>query len=234
MKWAILLALIIVMVGCSAHTAQEVRQVKIGNVTIERTYHSSVKLEAEKTVYIDPFKIGDNDKADIILITHSHYDHCSIEDIQKLVKPNTVIVTVPDCQSKLSTVLTRVADVKLIEPGQKMDVDGIVIEAVPAYNIGKDAHPKENRWVGYIVTIGGKRVYHAGDSDLIPEMDNINADVAMLPISGAYTMNPEEAADAANKIGAEVSIPIHYGSIVGTEEDAEKFKELVNGKVEII
>ena len=207
---------------------------QIGDLKIELIGHASVRLEAEKVVYIDPFKIEGEDKADLILITHSHYDHCSIEDIQKLVKPETVIVTVPDCQSKLSSVLTKVADVKLMEPGQKLDVEGISIETVPAYNIGKEFHPKENNWVGYIVTIGGKRVYHAGDTDLIPEMNNIKVDVAMLPVGGTYTMSVEEAAEAANKIGAEVSIPIHYGSIVGTKEDAEKFKELVTGRVEII
>ena len=232
MRWIWLI--LILIIGCSTQNIAEVDNMQIGDVKIQLTGHAGVRLEAEKVVYIDPFKIEEDDKADLILITHSHYDHCSIGDIQKLVKPDTVIVTVPDCQSKLSTVLTKVADVKLMEPGMQEEIMGINIEAVPAYNIGKEFHPKENNWLGYIVTIGGKCIYHAGDTDLIPEMDGIKADAAMLPIGGTYTMNAEEAAEAANKIGAEVSIPIHYGSIVGTKEDAERFKELVNGKVEII
>lgn len=188
--------------------------------------HASVKITGQKVIYIDPFQIKDSEKADIILVTHDHYDHCSQEDIKKILKQDTVIITVADCQSKLAR-LER--PLTLVKPGDKLNVNGVVIEVVPAYNIVKRFHAKENQWVGYVVNANKKRYYHAGDTDFIPEMAQLkNIDVAFLPIGGTYTMNPEEAAKAANAIKAKITVPIHYGGVIGTREDAEKFKKLAN------
>ena len=191
--------------------------------------HAGFKIKGEKTVYIDPFKINEKESADIIIVTHEHFDHLSIEDIRKIQTENTIIVTTPDCYSKVS------GNVKTISPGKTIVVDGIKIEAVPAYNTNKHFHPKANGWMGVITTISGKRIYHAGDTDNIPEMASFKSiDVALLPVSGTYVMTAEEAADAANKIMPKVAVPMHYGSVVGTKADAEKFKRLCKCKVEIL
>ena len=191
--------------------------------------HAGFKIKGEKTVYIDPFKIKDNETADIIIITHEHFDHLSPEDIKKIQTGKTVIVTTPDCSSKVS------GNVKTISPGQTLNVDGIKIEAVPAYNSNKQFHPKANGWMGVIVTINEERIYHAGDTDNIPEMSVLkNIDVALLPVSGTYVMTAEEAADAASKIMPKVAVPMHYGAIVGTSADAERFRKLCKCRVEIL
>lgn len=191
--------------------------------------HAGFKIKGEKTIYIDPFKIEDTEPADIIIVTHEHFDHLSIDDIKKIQTGKTVIVTTQDCYSKFS------GNVKTISIGKTLDVDGIKIEAVPAYNINKHFHPKSNGWIGVVITVNGKRIYHAGDTDNIPEMTNLkNIDVALLPVSGTYVMTAEEAADAANKIIPKVAVPMHYGSIVGTKEDAERFKKLCKCAVHIL
>lgn len=205
----------------------------INGIRLEWLGHAAVRITADRVIYIDPYNINSNEKADIILITHGHYDHCSIDDIQKIAKPETVIVATTDCSSKFSGKV-EVADVKLISPGKSLDIQGIKIEAVPAYNPKKSFHPKDNEWVGYIIEVNGKRIYHAGDTDIIPEMKNIKADVAMLPIGGNYTMTAEEAAEAANQINPKLAIPIHFGDIVGTKADAEKFKALCHCEAKIL
>lgn len=197
----------------------------IGGIKLDWLGHASARITSGRIIYIDPYHIKEEEKADIILITHGHYDHCSIEDLQKIVKPETVIVATADCLSKFSGKI-EVRDVKLVEPGQKLDIAGLKIEAVPAYNLKKQFHPKANNWVGYVLEVKGKRIYHAGDTDLIPEMKKIKADVALLPIGGTYTMAPEEAAEAANTINPKLAIPVHFGTIIGTKADAEKFKAL--------
>ena len=191
--------------------------------------HDSFRLEGEVTVYIDPWKLPPNSpKADIILITHDHYDHCSPEDVAKIQKADTVIVTIPAAARKLK------GEVKTVKPGDKITVKGIEIEAVPAYNTNKPFHPKEAGHVGFIVTLGGKRIYHAGDTDFIPEMKGLKVDIALLPVSGTYVMTAEEAAKAADAIKPEVAIPMHYGEIVGSERDAERSKELTSVQVTIL
>lgn len=195
---------------------------------IEWLGHASFKISKDKVIYIDPWKVKAGQVADIILITHEHYDHCSSADVEKLKGAHTVIVTTPDCAEKLS------GDVRAIKPGQAIEVEGLRIEAVPAYNVGKPFHPKASGWVGYIVTTGGLRIYHAGDTDVIPEMDRVKADVALLPVGGTYTMGPEEAAQAANTIGPRVAVPMHYGSIVGSARDVRRFKEACQVPVEVL
>jgi len=189
--------------------------------------HASIRIEAQKIIYIDPWKIKGGPKADLILISHSHHDHLSLADIRKIRKEDTVIVAAGDAAAQLS------GDVRALNPGDKVTVHGITIEAVPAYNIGKPYHPKANNWIGFILAVEGKTIYYSGDTDLIPEMKAIKADILILPVGGTYTMTAIEAAEAVNMIRPEAAIPIHYGDIVGAREDAETFKQRCKTPVEI-
>lgn len=187
--------------------------------------HSSFKFRFnEKIMYIDPYEVKEHEKADLILITHGHYDHCSIPDLIKLTKQETIIVSTPDTTSKLAGKVEG-GNLKLVKPGDSLELLGVKINAVPAYNLNKKFHPKANEWVGYVFVINDITFYHAGDSDFIPEMETLSADVVFLPISGTYVMDAREAVQAARKIMPKVVIPMHYGKIVGDKKDAEKFKE---------
>jgi L-ascorbate metabolism protein UlaG (beta-lactamase superfamily) len=191
--------------------------------------HDTFKITGEKVIYTDPFKIKKNDAADIILITHEHHDHCSPDDVKKLQGPNTVIVTVKDCTTKLS------GNVKTVKPGDKITIEGIEIEAVPSYNTNKQFHVKERGWVGYIFKVKGQRIYIAGDTDHIPEMKDFkNIDIALLPVSGIYVMTADEAVKAALDIKPKIAVPMHYGSVVGNVNDAKKFQEGLKGKIEVV
>ncbi len=191
--------------------------------------HDGFKIKAgDKIIYIDPFRIGKEEPGDIILITHEHYDHCSPADVRKLQKENTIIVATPACKGQL------LGDVRTVKPGDRLQIHDVEIEAVPAYNVNKEYHPKKDQRVGYILTINKQRIYHAGDTDLIPEMDGFKCDIALLPVSGTYVMNAEEAAQAADRIKPKVAIPMHYGAIVGSKADAEKFKRLCKVEVKIL
>lgn len=190
--------------------------------------HASVRIKSEKVIYIDPWKIKGGEKADLILITHSHYDHLSPGDVKKLQKKETVVLATADCLPQLS------GDVRAVKPGDRLTVSGIDVEVVPSYNLKKAFHPRGNLWVGYIVTVEETRVYYPGDTDFIPEMKDIRADIVILPVGGTYTMDAREAAEAVNTIRPKMAIPIHYGDIVGSLRDAEKFKELAEIPVEII
>jgi len=191
--------------------------------------HDTFKIMGEKIIYTDPFKIKKKDNADIILITHEHYDHCSPEDVKKIQGPNTVIVTVADCAKKLG------GNIKTVKPGDKINVEGIAMEAVPSYNTNKQFHVKERGWVGYIFTVKGQRIYIAGDTDYIPEMKTFkNIDIALLPVSGTYVMTADEAVKAALDIKPKIAIPMHYGSIVGDKNDAKRFAEGLKGKIGVV
>ena len=209
---------------------------KLGNISLHWLGHSGFLIKNNKIIYIDPFQINaGKEKADIILITHSHHDHCSIADIEKIVKNGTVIVVPPDCQSKITKIEN--VSMQIIIPGDEITVEGIKIQAVPAYNIKKEFHPKSEEWNGYVLKFGNVVIYHAGDTDLIPEMEKLvgygkkgNEFVALLPVGGNYTMNAEEAANAASLIKPDYSIPMHYASIVGKKDDAEMFVKLCKEK----
>jgi len=183
--------------------------------------HATFRIADEKVVYIDPWKLkGDPPRADVILITHDHYDHCEPKDVAKIQKDDTVIVTTADCAEKLS------GDVRIVSPGQKLQIDGIIVETVAAYNLDKEFHPRVSGWVGFVVTVGGQRIYHTGDSDLTDEMKAVRADILLVPVGGTYTMTAEQAAEAANAIGPRWAVPMHYGDIVGSDDDAARFEKL--------
>ena len=191
--------------------------------------HASFKLKAgERIIYFDPWKVKKGESADLILITHSHFDHLSPDDVRHVQKKDAVIVTTKDSASNLK------GDVRTIKPGDKITVDDMEIQAIPAYNIGKSYHPKVNGWVGFIITINGKRIYHAGDTDAIPEMKKLSVDIALLPVGGTYTMTAEEAAEIANEFKPVSAIPMHWGTIVGSKADAERFKKLFKGETNIL
>lgn len=213
----------------------------IEGITINWLGHDGYKIyENNKFIYIDPFKIPENqEKADYIFITHGHQDHCSVEDIKKLVFEKTTIITTPDCLSKLTNL--KVKEIKTVVPGNELSFEGVSVKTVPAYNVNKfrspgvPFHPKEEEWVGYILTLNGKTIYHAGDTDNIPELQQLQGiDIALLPVSGTYVMTANEAATLANTIQAKTTVPMHYDAIVGTKEDAESFKEKVQGNVVIL
>ncbi len=190
--------------------------------------HDGFRIDGNKIVYFDPYQISPGTKADLILVTHEHFDHCSPGDIAKIQKPETVIVTEKDSAKKLE------GNVKIVRPGQTIDVDEIKIEAVPAYNTDKTFHPKENEWLGFIVEMEGVRIYHAGDTDFIPEMNQFEVDIALLPVSGTYVMTAIDAIEAALAIRPKLAIPMHYGAIVGGDQDAKDFKIALKGKVEVL
>ena len=191
--------------------------------------HDGFLIKADgKVIVIDPFQVRECEPADILLVTHEHYDHCSPEDVRKIQKASTVIVTEADSAKKLS------GDVRVVRPGDKLTVSGIPIEVVPAYNTNKEFHPKQNGWLGFILTVNGVRIYHAGDTDLIPEMENFQADIAMLPVSGTYVMTAEEAVEAAKVIKPKLVIPMHYGAIVGSADDARRFSDALTGICEVV
>ena len=190
-------------------------------------------LDTEKIIYIDPYNISEeSEKADVIFITHSHYDHCSLPDLKKIVKEGTRIVVTPDCQSKVARFDVPVR-IELVEPGHEVAFNGMKFVGVPSYNIDKDFHPREEGWVGYIIKVGDVVIYHAGDTDFIPEMQKLTGFkqqgkefIALLPVGGRFTMSAEEAAEAAELIKPTLAIPMHYGSIIGDESDAKEFVEL--------
>jgi len=189
--------------------------------------HDGFRINAAKTIYIDPYQIQSGPSADIVLITHEHFDHCSPDDVARIQKPDTVIVTEKKSAEKLS------GDVRIIRPGESLTVDGIHIQAVPSYNTDKQFHPQANGWLGFIVTIDGISIYHAGDTDVIPEMKSFNVDIALLPVSGTYVMTADQAVNAALDINPKIAIPMHYGAIVGDVNDAETFKNKLAGKVDV-
>ena len=196
-------------------------------MNIEINCHSSIKMECEKIIYIDPFKIEkETNDADIIFITHNHYDHYSEEDIDKVINTNTIIVA-----PKTTEIGYKSNEIVQVEPSEKYEVLGIKFETIPAYNINKQFHPKENNWVGYILEIDGERYYIPGDTDITLENKQVKCDVAFIPIGGTYTTDYKEAAELTNKIRPKVVIPIHYGSIVGSKQDAVKFKKLLDEEI---
>ncbi len=191
--------------------------------------HAAFRIEGDKaTVYIDPWKLKGDVPADVVLITHSHYDHLSESDVKKISKPSTVIAGPPDCKAGFG------AAFKAISPGESRTIGDITVEAVPAYNTDKQFHPKKNNWLGFIVTVDGVRIYHAGDTDVIPEMSDVKTDVVLLPVGGTYTMTVAQAVEAASRIGAKVAVPMHCGEVAGSLNDRHAFKSAAGVPVVVL
>ncbi len=196
---------------------------------IEINCHSSIKITKGIIIYIDPFRINEEKHdADLILITHDHYDHYSPEDIKKVIKEDTIIVA-----PKTIKELNNKENIIFVEPNKTYNIKGYKMDTIPAYNINKHFHPKENNWVGYIIEIEGIKYYIAGDTDIIPENQQIKCDVALIPIGGTYTMDYKEASELINIIKPKIAIPTHYGSIVGDITDGEKFKKLIDNTIDV-
>lgn len=192
--------------------------------------HASFRITNGATVYIDPWKLSDDQpKADLILVSHNHFDHLSVDDIEKISTGETAILCAKDCVDQLDAKVTGVG------PGETHEVAGVTVRTVPAYNIGKDFHPRKNDGLGFVVTVGGETIYYAGDTDVTPEMGELGqVDVALLPVGGTYTMDAEQAVEATKAIKPGKCIPYHWGDIIGTREDAEKFAKLCDCPTEIL
>jgi L-ascorbate metabolism protein UlaG (beta-lactamase superfamily) len=201
--------------------------------------HSGFRIRARGAViYIDPYRVEDGPEADLILVTHGHYDHFSPQDVERLSGPRTWLVAPPAVAERVS------GQVLSVTPGEVVERDlvrGVEVAAVAAYNTSKrDAsgnlfHPREARWVGYELNIYGERLYHSGDTDVIPEMDTVaGVDVALLPVSGVYVMTAGEAAEAARRIQPGVAVPMHWGEHIGTRKDAEAFADRAPVEVRIL
>ena len=207
---------------------------------IEWLGHSGFRIKAGRaSVYIDPYRVQDGAAAaDLILITHSHFDHFSPSDVERLRHERTRIVGPAAVAERLSGQVIGVAPGEVVEDEL---VRGVGIAAVAAYNTskrdpaGKPFHPREAGWVGYDVNVQGERLYHSGDTDVIPEMDAVaGVDVALLPVSGVYVMTPAEAAEAARRIAPGVAVPMHWGQHIGTREDALAFAQLAPVEVVVM
>jgi L-ascorbate metabolism protein UlaG (beta-lactamase superfamily) len=198
--------------------------------------HDSFRLDGTTTVFIDPWKLPPGQpRAGVVLVTHDHHDHLSANDIAKIAGPDTVVVgpaSVTDQISGLETVT--------VAAGDNVDVCGVQVLAVPAYNLdkfrapGQLYHPREAGLVGYVVTLDGVRYYHAGDTDAVPEMADVQCEVALLPVGGKYTMTWEEAAAACDLLAAAVAVPMHYGDVIGDIHDAERFRDRCSLPVTIL
>lgn len=192
--------------------------------------HDSFRLDKPAVVYLDPWRLPPGcPPADVILVSHDHHDHCSVEDIERVRRPKTVVIANPSAAAKLA------APVKVLRSGESTTAAGITIRAVPAYNIGKKFHPQDAGHVGYLLSVAGETIYFAGDTDRIPEMKELACDVALLPVSGVYVMTADEAALAAGDLHPRLAVPMHYGAgVAGTGADAERFRDLSPVPVEIL
>jgi len=189
--------------------------------------------DGDRVMYIDPYEITISPHdADVLLISHSHNDHCHTASVSRVAKETTIALTEPESAAKIKNLIQ---DIRTATPGETLTVGGFKIETVPSYNINKTNHPKSKNYLGFVVTLqDGRRIYHAGDTDHIPEMEAIDCDVALLPCGGTYTMNTTEAAAAAKIIQPGIVVPMHYGSVVGSPQDGQTLKKLLEGAIETV
>jgi len=218
------------------------KTLNLGNLSVEWLGHDCFKVKNKRIIYFDPFELkGKLEQADLILITHEHFDHCSTGDLKKIIKKETIVIAADICRKTDIPILEGgVKKIVYIKPKSTFTIDEIKIETVPAYNTNKfrspgvPFHPKGENRVGYILNLDGKRIYHAGDTDLIPEMGSLkDIDLALLPVSGTYVMTSEEAVEAVKTIKPKFALPMHYGEVVGSREDAEKFKRMAESFTQV-
>lgn len=193
-------------------------------------YHASIVLH--DNIYIDPYKIeNETHNAKYVFVTHSHYDHLSIEDIEKVRNEDTIFFVTPDCKEKLLDIGVSEKRIVCVAPNEIYKFGKIEVNVIAAYNVDKEYHPKENNWVGYLIKIEGISYYIMGDTDRNEDNESIKCDVLFVPIGGTYTMNYVEAANYTNLIKPKYVIPIHYNSIVGKKEDADEFAKLLDHRI---
>ena len=201
---------------------------------IEVLCHSSIRFGRGEIIYFDPFKIEENyNDADVIFITHDHYDHYSEEDIDKVVKEDTIIVVPEDLKTKLLKKGWKEENIITVRPNESYTVKNIEFKTISAYNVNKQFHPKGNAWVGYLLEIEGVTYYIAGDTDITEENKKVKCDVAFVPVGGTYTMDYTEASELINEIKPKVAVPTHYGSIVGSKKEGDKFLKLANPEIKV-
>jgi L-ascorbate metabolism protein UlaG (beta-lactamase superfamily) len=202
--------------------------------------HDGFKLHKDRVIYVDPYRLGAKaEPADLVCITHEHFDHLSLDDLKKVVTQETTVVTIAACQRAVQALKPKA--VRVVAAGDCLVIDGVKVEVLPAYNTdkfrspGNPFHPQADGKVGFILGIGGVRIYHSGDTDEIPEMASAKGvDVALLPVSGTYVMTAQEAVRACNTIQPKLAIPMHYGALVGSAADAEAFRRAAKCRVEIL
>lgn len=205
----------------------------IENITVNE--QSSIRIAADKVIYFDPFHISDEPHdADIIFITHEHYDHFSPDDISKAAKSDTIFAAPESMAEALKKAAIPNEKITLLKPGDSASICGIATEAVPAYNNIKPFHPKKNGWLGYVVTVGGTRIYVCGDTDDTADARAVKCDIVCVPIGGTFTMNAKKAAELVNAVSPKIAVPIHYGTIVGKTSDADEFERYVDDSVMIV
>ena len=200
---------------------------------IECLGHSTIKINKNnKIIYIDPYNISDGiNDADYIFITHNHYDHFSEQDIKKVKNNETIIIITEDLYTNTLKLGFNGMNIITVKPNENYQVEGIKFSTIPAYNTNKTFHPKENNWVGYIIELEGSKYYISGDTDITDENKKVKCDVAFVPVGGTYTMDFKEAAHLINEIKPKIAVPIHYGSIVGTIQDATDFVKLLHPNI---
>lgn len=208
----------------------------VNNITVNT--QSSIRIEGPKIIYIDPYKRTEAPHdADLILITHAHYDHFDEPSLRNVANGDTIVICPLSMKNDVArlgigrSMLTAEAG-STVRPGGESY--GVTVEAVPSYNLNKQFHPKKNGWLGYIITMDGVRYYAAGDTDALPELEKVKCDIAMVPAGGTFTMTAKEAAGLVNKIRPEYAIPIHYGTIVGTAADADTFKAAADSSIKVV
>ncbi|MBQ9416926.1 MAG: MBL fold metallo-hydrolase [Clostridia bacterium] len=206
----------------------------IDRIDVFRQNHIRVRQE-NREIHVDPFRVEQGTaSADFILVTHDHSDHFSPSDIARVGCRKTTLVVPERMLEKAGVLKDTVGRIVPVRPGQTYTVDGLELETVPAYNVGKPFHPKSAGWVGYVLILDGQRVYVAGDTDDTPEARAVRCDIALLPIGGTYTMNPAQAAGLANALRPKYVIPVHYGCIVGKEKDGPEFAKRVDPGISVV
>ena len=197
--------------------------------------HSSIRIAGNQIIYFDPFNVeGEPHDADIICVTHDHFDHYSPEDLAKVKNAASILVCPKSMKDSLSNSGISEEFTELVAPGDELEINGVRIQAVPAYNIGKQFHPQANQWVGYLVTMNNVIYYIAGDTDINEDVKKVRCDVALLPVGGTYTMTAEEAAKLTEMMHPKAAVPTHYGSVAGKAEDGQIFADLLKDKINVI